>query len=251
MSEIIENKKECRDCKKIKFYSEFNIKSKRNPIPRHHCKICQSVYRKKYHSKKENKQKSNEQSVSYYKQNVEKIAKRVDKNKEKRNRKYRERYANDIQFNWHVKLNSRLNDFINYSSRKYSKTLGSSRDFFIGYIEFQFYESMNWNNKGQKSGQYPYWEIEHIIGYSAFNLEDPHERMLCTHWTNIQIMWGYENKKKRNYIQLHQFMNSIITAHRYIQKTKKEYDGYKIIRKKIEWFKMKYPDILSIFCNKN
>jgi hypothetical protein len=53
---------------------------------------------------------------------------------------------------------------------------------------------MNWNNHGI------YWEIDHIIPCSRFNLEDEEQQKQCFHYSNLQPLTKTENRQKSNNI---------------------------------------------------
>lgn len=238
----------CNDCSAEKEASEFNTYRASTTGLRKYCKKCQSKRRKEYHNKEENKKKSNEQSVSYYENNKDKVKERVKNNQPKRNEKYRERYKNDEQFRLHCNLHSHLTGFIkNSPPSSYSKHLKCTKEFLVKWIEFQLDEGMNWDNYGKNSGKEKYWEIEHIIGYWSFDLTNENERLLCTHWTNLQVMWAEDNKKKRNRFYLYQYMNSIVTAHRFILYKKENFDAFDTIKQRNAWVKTNQIQLDIVF----
>jgi len=70
--------------------------------------------------------------------------------------------------------------------------LGCSLEFFLEWMEFQFYDDeMSFNNYGE-------WHMDHCKPCSAFDLLNIDEQMECFHWTNLQPMWGAENLSKSN-----------------------------------------------------
>jgi len=63
------------------------------------------------------------------------------------------------------------------------------------HLEFQFRESMSWDNCGRNG-----WEIDHIIPCSSFDLTDPEQQKRCFHFSNLQPLWSEENLRKGNKI---------------------------------------------------
>lgn len=68
--------------------------------------------------------------------------------------------------------------------------LGCTIDEFKAHIQVLFKPGMRWNNYG------PEWELDHIKPCALFNLIDPEEQKKCFHWTNMQPLWGDENRRK-------------------------------------------------------
>jgi hypothetical protein len=62
------------------------------------------------------------------------------------------------------------------------------------HLESKFNDTMNWSNHGI------YWEIDHIIPCSRFNLEDEEQQKQCFHYSNLQPLTKTENRQKSNNI---------------------------------------------------
>jgi len=80
---------------------------------------------------------------------------------------------------------------------KISKTtelLGCSLEYFKNYLESQFTPEMNWDNYAS------YWEVDHIIPCSSFNLTNIDQQKQCFHYTNTQPLSKKENRTKSNKI---------------------------------------------------
>ncbi len=73
--------------------------------------------------------------------------------------------------------------------------LGCSYSEFITHIENQFKGGMNWENYGNKRGQ---WVFDHILPFSRFDLNNKEELKRICHYTNIQPLWSEENREKFN-----------------------------------------------------
>lgn len=216
----------CSTCNINKPVSEFNKHKSSKDGLRSYCSPCQSNYRKKYHANTDNKEKSHIQSKEYFKNNKRNIY--DNKNL---------RYKNNIQFQMSTKL-SNVVYYILYSNSKYiNKTVGCTPQFFRDWLKFQFEEGMVFSNHGRSTKEEKKWELDHIIPYKLHDLTNEDEKLICCHWTNVQPVWGQKNKEKLEYIQLHQFMNSIVNVHRFIQLKKKNKNGYKFVKKRINHVK--------------
>ena len=67
-------------------------------------------------------------------------------------------------------------------------------------IESQFTRGMTWQNCGS------FWHLDHIVPLSSFDLNNPKERMLANHISNLRPLRAKENLKKGNKIPIaHQF----------------------------------------------
>ena len=60
------------------------------------------------------------------------------------------------------------------------------------YLESQFTPEMKWENHGI------YWEVDHIIPRSSFNLADEEQQKQCFHYTNLQPLTKKDNRTKSN-----------------------------------------------------
>lgn len=69
--------------------------------------------------------------------------------------------------------------------------IGCNTQQLIAWIESQFKSGMTWENHG-RSG----WHIDHKQPALSFDLTDPEQQKLCFHWTNLQPLWGSENRSK-------------------------------------------------------
>ena len=59
------------------------------------------------------------------------------------------------------------------------------------WLESQFQEGMSWDNYG-----YYGWHVDHIRPCASFDLSDPEQQKECFHYTNLQPLWGEENRAK-------------------------------------------------------
>jgi hypothetical protein len=162
---------------------------------------------KEYYSK--NKEKCAEWARLYYLKNKERIDQRNHlysiNNRVKRNiaaKKYtNNRKLMDENFCNRKKLHQRLQHILR-NLRK-NKTVNTPFNLYLGcqtiefknYIEKMFKDGMTWENYG-KNG----WHIDHIIPKSKFDLRDESQIKICFHYSNLQPLWEFENRKKGNKI---------------------------------------------------
>lgn len=81
----------------------------------------------------------------------------------------------------------------------YIRSIKNSINFFgcditelIQHLESQFAPEMTWENHGT------YWEVDHIIPRSSFDLSDEGQVKRCYHYTNLQPLTKKENRIKSN-----------------------------------------------------
>jgi hypothetical protein len=119
-------------------------------------------------------------------------------------------------------------------SDRVSKYIGCSINNLKTWLEYQFSKDMNWNN------QSIYWQLDHIIPLSLFNLHDEHERKLAFNWTNIQPYKKQDNLQKYNKFRPVEYFNSIINVSRFINKQKLSPVEFVNIKDSLNWIKSKY-----------
>lgn len=67
-------------------------------------------------------------------------------------------------------------------------------------LESKFRKGMTWQNHGSV------WEIDHIVPLASFDLSKPESLKFANHISNLQPLFIYENRKKRDAVPLaHQF----------------------------------------------
>jgi len=67
--------------------------------------------------------------------------------------------------------------------------LGCSIEDLIRHLESRFTSGMSWENRGQ-------WHVDHIRPCASFDLTDFDQQRVCFHYTNLQPLWGRDNRKK-------------------------------------------------------
>ena len=195
--------KECNTCLKNKNISEFNLRSSIKNTYHNRCKECTNIYTKEYREKNHNIIKTKNQE--WYNTSGKIWKKEYDSNnKEHANARDREKYKNDSHFRIKKILRTRFNKTV-YGKKIYSSSLmylGVTLDYFHKWIEYQFDENMTWENQGT------YWDIDHVMPCSIFNLENDDDVKKCFNWKNLRPCEKKENYKKNNKID-----ESLINSH--------------------------------------
>lgn len=235
-------------CKLYKCESEFNKRKSSKDGLQSYCRECQSklwkenrekmsLHKKEYRKKEVVKQHEIKYKKVYYQQNKEKFKERKQKYKQRRNELCKEKRKNNKIFHIKEIIKSHTRRIIIHKKLSKSIYLKCNYSFLKKWIEFQFEKWMNWENYGMK------WHFDHIIPISKFNFNNKNEIYICYNWTNLQPLEKKENiSNKNDKIQLHHYFNSIINVHRFIQKSKKDFDGYKAINNSLIWLKQKLND---------
>jgi hypothetical protein len=162
------NQKRCVTCNEIKDIGEYQFRSDTKKY-RNQCMRC-----------RQNK-------INEYK--------RTNKDyKVKYNTHRKKRRENDEQYYLTEKLRNRLRGALKRdNATKCEATielLGCDIQFFKKYIEDQFVEGMDWENKN--------FHIDHIIPCSLFDLTKEENQKICFHYTNLQPLFPIDNIKKGN-----------------------------------------------------
>lgn len=145
----------------------------------------QKARSKKYHA--ENKEKRYKTIRACRLRNILKY-------RETRNKWRREQYKNNpvyrISNTCRAKIHTSLKRQKANKSNRSLVLLGCSWAFFKTFLEVQFEEGMNWENYGT------YWNIDHRIPVSSFDLQKPDEQAKAFHYSNCKPMVAVENFSK-------------------------------------------------------
>jgi len=185
--------KECSKCEETKPISEFHYQKKRGTY-RSDCKKCGNEMSKSY--KMRNKKHISSYNHEYKKEHKDEI-KKYNKNYNINNREtiqkrqtiyQRKKKEIDPSFRMGLILRRRLAGFINGNDNKSNRKLfGCNHTFFIKWMEFQFSEEMNFDNRGDC------WHMDHVDPCNTFDLTDEEEQKLCFHWSNTRPLEAEEN----------------------------------------------------------
>jgi hypothetical protein len=157
------------------------IKRKENPE-----KYLQ--YNKEYYAK--NRDAEINRSVNYQNNNKLKVHKT-------RNKRFKERFNNDILFRIKITCRNRLKKFLKSKNLNLNngtfKMVGCTQEELKLHLELQFDDKMSWCNYG-----YFGWHIDHIIPLDSAKTEADVYKL--SHYTNLQPLWFKDNYKKGNKI---------------------------------------------------
>merc|ERR1711991_129039 len=136
-----------------------------------------------------------------YKKHRDKILKQKKeygkKNRKRINKYQREKYQNDMSYKIAVLTRSRVRDFIKGDVKESSalEYLGKDLDFVQAWLNFQFYDGMDFSNHGD------YWHIDHVTPCESFDLTNEEELKKCFNWKNLQPLRAKKNISKGDKIR--------------------------------------------------
>jgi len=176
----------CKKCNQEKPLNEYcKRKGEKDGLHRY-CKECSyKIGTNYYHLTGKNTRK--EYYKNYRKENKEKIKigmRSAMKKHRAKNNNYRLRDNIQTLLRYHIK--NKTQSVIKY--------IGCTLQEYNNHISSQFTPEMTWDNYGI------YWEIDHIIPISSFDLSIPEEANKAFHYTNTQPLPIIENRKKSNKI---------------------------------------------------
>jgi hypothetical protein len=210
----------CRPCVKEKYDNTKDSKSKAQKKWRENNKNYQKEWRSKNPDRieyekeyyKKNKEKYDENKKNWRKNNPDKEKKIRDKYKKEKSKE-----INDYHRKW--KANKRLTDMqykikenisrrIRYELTNISKTKNKKTIEYIDcdiqflkiYLESKFEFGMSWANYGKL------WHIDHIIPCNYWNLENDVDNYLCWNYRNLQPLWAFSNKSKRDTVNMNKVL---------------------------------------------
>lgn len=170
------------------------------------CKSCVNQYAKAYREKNKNIIQVKQQT--WYNQAGQEWKKAYDNNRLSYVRERdKQRYNTDAEFRLKKILRTRLYKTIkgNKTSKHLLSALGIPLLDFRKWIEFQFDDSMCWDNYGT------YWEIDHVLPCDSFDLTKEEEVSICFCWKNMRPLLKIDNSKKSNKID-----HDVISHHSHV-----------------------------------
>lgn len=235
------NNKTCSKCRTSKERKEF-VKDRNAPDGLcYQCKVCCKAYRlaraaelSKY--QRAYRQVNSDKLAQYRRDNAARQAEYNRAYKPKKNAWIKQRRQADPVFRVTYALRTRLHDCLvrKHKASKNASTmalLGMNKDLVRRWLEFQFEPGMSWDNYGI------HWEIDHVLPVSRFDVTDPKQQRLAFHWTNIQPARKEHNRSKRATILLHEFFNTLVSAHRFIQNRGLGRQEYQALRESVAWLR--------------
>ena len=169
------------------------------------CKICTedkdiSHFRKNRYTCR--KCENNQRKQRYY-ENRESELIRVKNYKERNEEKvqeYRRDYKrkNKIQNALQTRLCQGLHK--THFSATLKQYLNCTYEKLYSWIEFQFYDGMNWENYGT------FWHIDHTIPVSRFNFQNEEDIKKCFNWINLRPLRKEKNLSKSNKVNMKDYL---------------------------------------------
>ena len=192
--------KDCSHCNAWKPLTGYSYTATHWDQLRVQCKECMHAYRVA------NTEKMRRYNAEYWKQTkdaqTEAHRKWIENNREHVNayaRAYRPAWerkqrASNPQFkivkNMRVRLRQALRGHTK-SARTFDY-IGMDRDQYMEWLEFQFYDGMQWDNYGS------HWHIDHMVPCAHFDMQDEEEKRDCFVWWNTRPLVAHKNKRKKD-----------------------------------------------------
>jgi hypothetical protein len=123
---------------------------------------------------------------------------------------HKRRRQTDLDFKILLTCRSRINKAL-HSAKKTDNTInliGCSINFFRNWLEHQFDSKMSWDNYGN------YWQIDHVIPCSHFNMTNEQEQFKCFNWKNCRPLESNKNLSKGDkYLKFHILIQELKVYH--------------------------------------
>lgn len=164
-------------------------------------------YEKRYRQKNPHKNKEYRDRYNAKHPEASRLATKrwASENRDKINESYRKRCRENPRYKLRKNLACRMGYAIKLGlAKKVSETvslLGCTTQFLVGYLEAKFKPGMTWKNHGAV------WEVDHIIPCAAYDLRYESHQRSCFHYTNLQPLFVYENRRKRDSLPEHHKSN--------------------------------------------
>jgi hypothetical protein len=182
--------KKCSLCKEEKLISDnfgsYTDKKNGRLKVRSQCKQCR--VKTEGERSKTQRDKCNERNRKYKESHKEKI--------QTYNREYVSKKRNeDIQYRLRSSVTGRMRTVLETSNVDDLVCLiGCSPKQCKHWLSYQFDEHMSWDNHGT------YWQIDHVIPLSVFDMTLKSQQVLACNWSNIRPLKGCDNRLKTNEI---------------------------------------------------
>ena len=188
MSNSNETFKKCYRCEIIQVIENFNKDKNKKDGLNSFCKLC----RKKY-----------------YNENLVKIKKYNEQNKERRNLYLKNKRETDVNFRLISNIRSRIYKSLRGLTKQSSSRdiLGIDIDLYRKWIEFQFTPEMNWSNI----------EIDHVKAICLFDISDDEQLKEAFNWKNTQPLLKKIHQKKGIKFNFLDYQNQFIKAYQFLE----------------------------------
>jgi hypothetical protein len=185
----------CKECKSgaDKKYRESHLEEKHTKDKKYYKENSTKIKERSSKWYNDNKEYQLERMKKYYKENYTKIKETQKKwdelNKDKIKEYFKFKYNNDINYRIRQVLSQRLRLSIKSKKEHTLVYLDCDIEFFKNWIEYQFDDSMNWDNIGT-------WHFDHVIPCASFDLTIEEQIFKCFNWSNIRPLNSSENYSK-------------------------------------------------------
>lgn len=123
------------------------------------------------------------------------VRKHYYKNRDKLNAYLRERRRTNVQYRVKKNISRKINLALHRNGTSKSiptlGLIGCDLPFLKNFLAARFTNGMSWTNYG-KNG----WEIDHVIPCKRFDLSKIDQQRACFHYSNLQPLWGLDNRLK-------------------------------------------------------
>ena len=186
--------KACSRCAETKSADEYHVDKKMTTGLKSWCKSCCRDYEARRDQKARYQlQKVDPETMARCRDRQRARSKKPLIKRQKADYR-RQRYATDPQFRMRCVLSTRLATAVrrrhNAKVASVMELVGCDWPTFKARFDGMFRDNMAWDNHGQV------WHVDHIRPLAAFDLSDPEQQRLATHYTNLQPLFGEENLAK-------------------------------------------------------
>jgi hypothetical protein len=192
----------CTKCLEIKNVTMFGKNKETKSGYKYWCKSCgtEAQILRRNKEKEEDPEKYHKKWADYYAKTKEhnkelkKIYMSKPENRDKRNeyiRKYKaERKLNDKSFVLYENLRKRIWNSLSNKNNSSKELLGCEIEHYFNWINYTMTDEMTWENYGK------YWNIDHLIPISNFDLSNHEETKKAFNWKNTWAMESSRNFRK-------------------------------------------------------
>lgn len=185
--------KKCPGCNQMRTAGDFRIN-------RAKCQICERKYGREYN------RENPEIREKWVAENIDHLhdlqAKWYQKNKVHVLMKNRERFLTDDHYRVTVEMKKKLNGQLRRATFS-AEFCGTKVSLIKQWLEYNFDETMNWDNYGT------YWEVDHVIPTSWYDLTQQSEIDNCYDWKNFSPLSKSDNQEKSNSVVMEQLNTHI------------------------------------------
>lgn len=174
----------CPNCQQEKTVADFRIN-------RGECLECERKYGREYNREHQDLRQK------YWQDHLDRIHKLqadwYQQNKVHVQNKYTSRYHDDPKFHTKEKERHKVIDEVDW-------------------VEYNFTSDMNWNNHGT------FWDFDHVIPISKWDLADPNQVKMCFNWKNVAPLKNRTNRiEKRDTIDHDQVVQHKAQLRKYFE----------------------------------